>query len=272
MSTRECGQVSSARVRIKYQGRIVVADPTQDPWLIWDLDEEDERQKTEEEKAEHEVPWRVLLLAEDLAEPVALTKHEDVTLLANEMEMPAALSTALEEAGLSEEPLNAATPEQEEFADEVARNERLIQEYLALAQKEPVLALDSHALFQRALDSRLFGSLTLYDDTRASPPYPAAGDPLPVSNTTPNWSLQSYKTPGWVARSFIHAGVTTLYEKAYPRSYPASQQGRRLILYGFTQTRTDLSQYIPGGLVDESGARAAPSPFPFVVRAAQTSA
>ena len=239
--------LSNVRIECTYKDRVVVADPTDRPWQI-----------RSEDDTEDAIAWRVLLVAPDLHErPVVLIEREDAAFL--ETRMPDPLKSALDGA-CSGGPLASAV-EQQQARDHVAEQKRLIERYQALA--EP-LEVDSVELFRRAHQCGLLGSLVLFDDTRAG------GDPLPVSDSIPVWDVALFKDDGWEAHSFLHAGVSTLYEQRDPLTYPPEQQERKLVLSGVTDKRTNLSEYIPQDLELPTGEPAGPYPLPFVVRAAES--
>jgi hypothetical protein len=247
--------VGSERLELKYRNRVVVADATECPWKIRDVDDQD-------------VDWRVLVCAPDLEPlPVVLVEEEDVNLFAEGREIPPSLRSALHDALAGQERSSVANQEQDIDQEEEEQNTRLIERYLAMAEEDPRLKDHPVAWFHIARELCLFGSLTLYDTQR-----PPDGDPLPVGNGIPNWDLQRYKTQGWVARAFMQAGVSTLYETTAAYRYSGAQQGRRLVLSGVTAQITPLANYIPWQLRTFEGLPAPPQATPFVVHAAETKA
>src|SRR5215218_1577299 len=82
-------RVSKVRIECKYQDRIVVADPTTDPWEIREQDDPEQQ----------EIPWRVLLVAPQLERlPVVLVDRQDAEFLEKASPMPPDLGSALDDA------------------------------------------------------------------------------------------------------------------------------------------------------------------------------
>lgn len=240
--------MSELRIKLTYRGEIVRVDASEQPWEIRDSEGA-------------LIKWRLILVADDFAPvPIVMTDRRDVELLRRTAKITGDLRRALDEALPPSRPPSHPGDPQDGDRELIEEHRKLMDDYRALGERER-LALDSDALFRRAHDVGLFGSLTLYDETRPE------GDPIPVNDYVGD--LYELKSNDWVASACEYVGIAKLYELTYPDSYPPGNQGRILVLTG-QGSRTDLRTLDPLDLETPEGTSPDAADPPFRVVAAKT--
>jgi hypothetical protein len=240
--------VSKLRIKLKYRGEIVRVDASKQPWEI-------------RGSKGALIDWRLILVAHDLVSvPVVMTGRRDVELLRRTTKVPSDLRCVLDEA--LPPPRLPGRPGDPKDGDRelMAEHQKLMEDYRALGEREG-LTLDSHTLFRRAHEVGLFGSLTLYDETRVE------GDPAPVASY--DGDLYTTKSAAWAASSCEYIGIVKLYEITNPEGYLPADQGRMLVLSG-QGSRTDLRTLDPQDLEYPEGTNPGDADPPFRVVAAKT--